>query len=327
VTGVEDFGAIAVQVSGDPATIRAIAQIWSQAAASCDGQTKAVNQAAATASDGWTGLAQQEFEYILTQFGAASRNEHECLQDGAKALNDAADALETAQSKMNSLGENLNSQIQFVNSAAETGTPSATLQSAQAQVIANATGEAQKVADEAGHALDQASDVLDGVLSTMKGSRAFSALPVPTAQGFIPQVPAPGDAGKFSNELTVAMFLVEHGYSKAAAAGIAACIAGESQGDPESVGSGGWGLIGWTPQFSGQYQNLYPTHNQAADLAKQMPAILAYNNGKGGVGALNSITDPVAAARYYSKNFEGPLVTFSDVRPDVATAVFKALGG
>jgi uncharacterized protein YukE len=327
MTGIGDFEAVAAQVSGDPATIRAIAQIWSQAAASGEEQTKAVNQAAATASDGWTGLAQQEFDYILTQFGAASRSEQESLLDGAKALNNAADALETAQTKMTSLGEDLNSQIHLVNSAVTTGTPPAIAQSAQARVIASATAEAQKVADEAGHALDQASDALEKVLTQMKSSLAFSALPVPTTHGFIPQVSAPSDAGKFSNELSVAMFLVEHHYSKAAAAGIAATIAGESLGDPESVGSGGWGLIGWTPQTPGQYQNLYPTNNAAADLAKQMPAILAYNQGKGGVDALNSITDPVEAARYYSKHFEGPLVPFSDVRPDVATAVFKALGG
>jgi len=327
VTAVDDLGAIAAQVSGDPSAIRAIAQIWSQAAASCGEQTRGVNQAVTAASDGWTGLAEQEFEFIMSQFDAASRNERESLEAGAKALNNAADALETAQGKINSIGEALNNQIHLVNSAVATGTPPAIAQPARTQAIANATAEAAAVADEAGHALDQASGVLESVLSKMKGSLAFSRIPVPTGQGFIPKVPAPSDAGKFSNELSVALFLVEHGYSKAAAAGIAACIAGESTGDPESVGSGGWGLIGWTPQFPGQYQNLFPTKHPAADLARQMPAILAYNKTSGDVQALNSITDPVDAARYYSQNFERPLVTFSDVRGDVATAVFKALGG
>jgi uncharacterized protein YukE len=327
VTGIGDFEAVAAQVAGDPATIRALAKIWSEAAASCDDQNKAVSQAAATASDGWTGLAQQEFEYIMTQFGTASRNEQECLQDGAKALNNAADALETAQTKMNSIAENLNSEIQFANSSVTMGTPPVIVQAAQAKAIANATAEAQTVADEAGHTLDQASGVLDGVLSTMKGSRAFSALKVPTTGGFLPDVRAPSDAGKFNNELSVALFLVAHGYSKAAAAGIAACIAGESHGDPESVGTGGWGLIGWTPQSPGQYQNLYPTNHPAADLAKQMPAILAYNKANGDVQHLNSISSPVAAAQYYSQNFERPKVTNSDVVGDVATAVFSALGG
>lgn len=113
-------------------------------------------------------------------------------------------------------------------------------QPAQAQAIAEATSQAQGVADEAGKAMDQASQVLDGVLSKLTGSHAFSKLHVPSAQGFIPQVATPSDPGNnFGNELIVAMYLVEHGYSKAAAAGIAACIAGESKGNPESVGTGG----------------------------------------------------------------------------------------
>ncbi len=130
----------------------------------------------------------------------------------------------------------------------------------------------------------------------------------------------------FENELTVAKFLVAHGYSKAAAAGIASCIAGESAGSPEAVGSGGWGLIGWTPQTPGEYQNLYPTGNASADLGKQMAAILTYNNANGNVAALNAIHDPVQAADYYSQTFERPLVTDSDVRANVATAIFQALG-
>jgi uncharacterized protein YukE len=323
VPGAPELTAIAAQVAGDPSTIRAIADNWAQAAASCGQQTKVVNQAASATQD-WTGLGKQSFDYQMSQFYAASSNEQEWLQTGANALHAAADALESAQDQIGSISSGLASYLDLASKLAEANGVTPT--GAQNQAIAEATSQAQTVANEAGDALDKASSTLDRVLSNMTGSRAFSALCVPGGQGFIPQVSA-SDAGNLGNELTVAMYLVEHGYSKAAAAGIAACIAGESSGNPEAVGTGGWGLIGWTPQTPGEYQNLYPTGNSSADLAKQLPAILAYNNANGNVAALNSITDPVQAADYYSQTFERPLVTDSDVRPDVATAVFKALGG
>ena len=327
-TGMQELATAAAEVSGNPSAIRAIAQSWTQAAQACEQQTSAVNSAAASAAEGWSGLAEQSFEYAMWQFGAAGTNQHDCLQAGAKALNAAADALEAAQESVSSISDRLSGQLSLAEKAATAmGVSSASLQAAQTQAITDAARQAQGVAAEAGHALDQASNTLAGVLSELKDGRAFSALYVPTTQGFTPSVSAPGDAGNFGNELTVAMFLVEHGYSKAAAAGIAACVAGESSGSPEDVGSGGWGLIGWTPQTPGEYQNLYPTGNAAADLSRQLPAILAYNKSNGNVAALNAISDPVQAARYYSQNFERPLVTDSDVRSDVATSVFRALGG
>jgi uncharacterized protein YukE len=326
-TGSQELVTIAAEVSGNPSAIRAIAQSWAQAAQSCQQQTSQVTSAAGSAAQGWTGFAEQSFEYMISQFSAASANEHDCLVAGANALDAAADALETAQASVSNICEGLLSQLSYIGRlGAANGASTAEVQAAQTQATNNAVTDATGAAAPASTALDQASNTLNGLLSSMKGSRSFSALYVPTAQGFTPQVSA-SDAGNLQNEITVAMFLVEHGYSKAAAAGVAACIAGESSGSPEAVGSGGWGLIGWTPQTPGQYQNLYPTGNASADLARQIPAILAYNNSNGNVAALNSITDPVQAARYYSQNFERPLVTFSDVRPDVATAVYQALGG
>jgi hypothetical protein len=148
-------------------------------------------------------------------------------------------------------------------------------------------------------------------------------------------IPGATSGSGFQNEVTIAKFLVSRGYSKAAAAGIASCIEGESGGDPESVGSGGCGLIGWTPpstlaKYGGTCAKagIGPGNTTASqDLDSQMRAIINYNNANGNVGALNSIKDPIQAADYYSQNFERPLVTFSDVRNNVATAVFKAIGG
>jgi hypothetical protein len=125
-----------------------------------------------------------------------------------------------------------------------------------------------------------------------------------------------------TNLINLGKFLVANGYSQAAAAGVAGCVAGESGGNPESVGSGGGGLIGWTPLPSGLV-----TGNATADLNVQFTKILAYNEGWSQyIPALNAQTNPVTAADFYSQNFERPAVTDSDVRSAVATMVYDALG-
>lgn len=128
-----------------------------------------------------------------------------------------------------------------------------------------------------------------------------------------------------ANELTAGKYLTANGYSPAAAAGIVGCIAGESAGNPESVGDQGtsYGLI---QEHGSQYATLV-TGNATADLDKQLPAIVAYNNaqGPGLITMLNSITDPVQAADFYSENFERPQIKDSDVVASVATSVYSQL--
>jgi len=130
--------------------------------------------------------------------------------------------------------------------------------------------------------------------------------------------------------LAVGQFLVDNGYSKAAAAGVASCVDGESAGNPESVGSGGGGLIGWTPLGSAQPNSNIITGNPSADMVTQLEDLLFYNSNEIGqtlVAQLNSQTDPVAAADFYSQNFEKPAVTDSDVRTSVAEQIFTELDG
>jgi hypothetical protein len=130
--------------------------------------------------------------------------------------------------------------------------------------------------------------------------------------------------------LAVGQYLVENGYSDAAAAGVASCIYGESTGNPESVGTGGGGLIGWTPIGSAAPNPNIITGNAAQDMMTQLGDLLYYNSNEIGqplVDALNSQTDPVEAADFYSQNFEKPAVTDSDVVPSVAEQIFSALGG
>jgi LysM repeat protein len=138
------------------------------------------------------------------------------------------------------------------------------------------------------------------------------------------------DIADGNNLLAIGQYLVDNGYSKAAAAGIASCVDGESGGNPESVGSGGGGLIGWTPIGSAAPNANIITGDASQDMTTQLADILYYNSNEIGqslVAELNSQTDPVAAADFYSQNFEKPAVTDSDVVSSVAEQVFSELGG
>lgn len=136
------------------------------------------------------------------------------------------------------------------------------------------------------------------------------------------------------NYLTIANYLVANGYSKAAAAGICGCISGESSGNPLSVedssnpGSGGIGLIQWTPGSS--YPDVLSSvqsGNATEAMQVQLPAIISYNNSQGAglVQMLNAQTSAVAAADFYSQYFERPAITGSDVNTTVANYVYSQL--
>jgi Phage tail lysozyme len=128
--------------------------------------------------------------------------------------------------------------------------------------------------------------------------------------------------------LAVAQYLVKNGYSDTAAAGVASCVDGESGGNPESVGSGGGGLIGWTPISAAAPNPNIITGNAAQDMMTQLGDLLYYNSteiGRSLVSQLNGISDPVAAADFYSQNFEKPAVTDSDVVPSVAEQILSEL--
>jgi hypothetical protein len=120
----------------------------------------------------------------------------------------------------------------------------------------------------------------------------------------------------------IVTFLTGHGYSGNAAAGIAGNIYQESKGDPESVGMGGGGLIGWTPLPSG-----FVTGDAPADLRTQLAAILTYNNGWSGyLPALNSAATPADAAYIYVTDFERAGIPAASTREASAGAVASACG-
>jgi Phage tail lysozyme len=134
-----------------------------------------------------------------------------------------------------------------------------------------------------------------------------------------------GSADQFflpANYAAIVDFLTAHGYSDLAAAGIAGNIYQESKGNPESIGTGGGGLIGWTPLPAG-----YVTGDPAADLQTQLTALLAYNEQWAQyIPALNAATSPVQAADIFMDDFERPGLAAASNRESAAVAVAAACG-
>jgi hypothetical protein len=167
---------------------------------------------------------------------------------------------------------------------------------------------------------DTVKAVISGNLGSVTNTEAITS---GTSTGVSSSGDVSGTASQ--NYILIANFLVGNGYSKAAAAGIVACIAGESSGNPEAVGDQGtsFGLI---QEHGSQYSGLV-TGNASKDLQAQLEAILAYNNAQGSqlIAMLNQITDPVQAADFYSQHFERPAVTNSDVVASVAKTVYAQI--
>jgi LysM repeat protein len=125
-----------------------------------------------------------------------------------------------------------------------------------------------------------------------------------------------------ANYAAIVGFLTAHGYTGNAAAGIAGNIWQESGGNPESVGDGGGGLIGWTPLPGG-----YVTGNPAADLQTQLAAILTFNQiWSQYVPTLNAASSPAAAAAIYVTDFERAGIPAVGNREAAAEAVAAACG-
>ena len=101
------------------------------------------------------------------------------------------------------------------------------------------------------------------------------------------------------NVTAIVSFLLAHGYSDNAAAGIAGNMYQESKGNPESEGMGGGGLIGFTPLPAG-----YVTGNPSADLQTQLEAVLTYNQQWAGyLPELNDAASPADAAVHLRHRF------------------------
>ena len=135
-----------------------------------------------------------------------------------------------------------------------------------------------------------------------------------------------------ANWKAIAQYLMAHGYSKNAAAGIDGNIEVESAGgNPEQLeigGGGGTGIIQWTPASSAAPLQPIVTGNPSADLATQLTDLLTYNTGAGqaAIATLNAEPTAAAAAADYEAVFERP-ASLSDAgtRSGDATAVLTAM--
>jgi hypothetical protein len=124
------------------------------------------------------------------------------------------------------------------------------------------------------------------------------------------------------NVTAIVTFLLAHGYSDNAAAGIAGNMYQESKGNPESEGMGGGGLIGFTPLPSG-----YVTGNPASDLQTQLEAVLTYNQQWSGyLPELNAAASPADAASIYVTDFERAGIPAASTREASAQDVASACG-
>ncbi|HEY2550658.1 MAG TPA: phage tail tip lysozyme [Streptosporangiaceae bacterium] len=122
------------------------------------------------------------------------------------------------------------------------------------------------------------------------------------------------------NYQAIVSFMIGHGYSKMAAAGMAGNMWQESKGNPESAGTGGGGLIGWTPLQPGMV-----TGNPAADLQTQLGDVLTYNQQWAQyIPALNAASTAAQAADVYMNYFERPGLPAAANREAAATAVATA---
>lgn len=132
-----------------------------------------------------------------------------------------------------------------------------------------------------------------------------------------------GTSGQVPANVTkIVSFLLAHGYSHNAAAGIAGNMYQESKGNPELQGMGGGGLIGFTPLPAG-----YVTGNVAADLQTQLNAVLAFNQQWAGyLPELNSAATPAAAADVYVTKFERAGIPAAGTREAAAQDVASACG-
>jgi len=226
---------------------------------------------------------------------------------GVGGVNSAASAMITAARHASSAVASAAAKSRASKAAAAAATPSSSASSPSASAGQSASSQA---------AATPTASATPTATSTQSSSGGSAAVATDIANG--------------NYTLAIGQYLVDNGYTKAAAAGVASCVDGESGANPESEGDGGGGLIGWTPLGSAEPDGNIITGDVSADMMTQLADILYYNAdeiGQSAVNELNSETDPVAAADFYSQNFEKPAVTDSDVVPSVAEDVYSELGG
>jgi hypothetical protein len=113
----------------------------------------------------------------------------------------------------------------------------------------------------------------------------------------------PSGGGVPANVSALMSGLMVLGLTRVGAAGITGNIEAESGGALNSVGSGGCGLIGYTPCGSAPPGGAVSVSGPNPSLMQQLGAVIMYTNANypGGVGGMNSFGDPGAAGASYAQ--------------------------
>jgi hypothetical protein len=206
------------------------------------------------------------------------------------------------------IASDMSASRQAVTALAKSAASSAAASAAKAQAARTAARAARTAAPTAAAT---AAPTAAPTAAKAPAKAATTTLTCDASRGMLPD-----------NVTAIVSFLLAHGYTHNAAAGIAGNIYRESRGNPESVGTGGGGLIGWTPLPSG-----FVTGNSSADLQTQLAALLTYNQGWAQyVPALNAASTPAAAADIYVTDFERAGIPAASQREASAEAVASACG-
>lgn len=152
---------------------------------------------------------------------------------------------------------------------------------------------------------DTVSAVLTGNL-TVSNDEPITAHNDSGSSGSTTNPAGPATSGdQVQNGTTIYKYLRQNGYSPMQAAGAIASIWGESEWNPEASGTGGRGLIGWTPPST--LPNSAFTGNAANDMSAQLPLILSFvskNGDQGSVAMMAGAATVSDAAQIWGKKVE-----------------------
>lgn len=153
---------------------------------------------------------------------------------------------------------------------------------------------------------DTVKGVLTGDLTSIKATETIQINNGSSNSGTPTGNAGPAVSGnQTQNGTTIYKYLRSNGYSPIQAAGAIASIYGESGYDPESQGTGGRGLIGWTPAST--LPDSAFTGNAAHDMSAQLPLILKFVADNGDQGAVNMMAGATSvnqAAQIWGKRVE-----------------------
>lgn len=132
---------------------------------------------------------------------------------------------------------------------------------------------------------DTVSAVLQGNLTVQDDEPITPSGSTASTTGSAANPAGPVAAGdEVQNGTTIYKYFRSNGYSPMQAAGAIASIWGESSWNPEASGTGGRGLIAWTPPST--LPDSAFTGNAAKDMSAQLPLILTFVSKSGDSGAV-----------------------------------------